>query len=70
MEQLIKALKQSDKPQCLWIDPKIPRTLKDPDALSMSGTVFRNGGTCGDERAVPFCEVTPQLQALLKAIYA
>jgi len=59
------------KPQCVYIDPTAVEKLKDPDCLSLTATIFRNGGrvsVSGEDEieAVPFVELTPDLLVWLR----
>jgi hypothetical protein len=38
----------------IYVDPIVCERLENPDALSMSGTIFRNGGNCGGRAAIPY----------------
>ena len=65
----IVALQASEKPQCLHIDSSAVETLESRDALSITATVFRNGGTINGVPAVPFCKVTPEIRAVLRLVF-
>lgn len=69
-EKLIDDLKNSGKPDARFLSAKQVTALKYPDCLSIEMLVFRNGGEGDGGRAVPFVEGTPQLMALLRAIYS
>lgn len=69
MEKLLQALKEN-KPRNVSVSADVADALKNPDCLSVHGVIFRNGGKTNGRDAIPFVELTPELLALLKALYA
>ena len=43
-----------DFKETIYVSPRIRLLLENPDALSMSVTIFKHGGTVNGERATPY----------------
>lgn len=64
--RLLYGLSKSKKPDALWVDLETVKSIRNPDVLSMQGTIFRNGGSTNKGKAVLYCEVTPELLSILR----
>ena len=67
-EELLEALTDlidNDMKNVVAIEPSVIKFIANDDALSTQLVVFKNGGSTGEGRAIPFIELTPAIMKVL-----